>query len=234
MKKNFTLVELLIVISIIVILAGLLLPALGRARDAGRRITCANNMKQIGLAVFSYASDNQDWVPMSYRSGNYNQLTKTMGSWVDDIISYLGKNVWDGTTKGTPRTLVCPADSNECYTFSTIGEKTSNYLYNSHLGHVDYETQVGYRPKKLSRCLQPSEAAIAIDGKAKTKNTLCFGFSTQSDALDYSAMRHPSQNDNTLFADGHVKSSRIPYLTALELRLSYGLWKNYPELIWLE
>ena len=84
MKKirSFTLIELLVVVAIIGILASLLLPALGKGRDAARRVVCLNQLKQIGLKIAMYTDDNETYYP--YASGDGQKV-----QWDDLINDYL-------------------------------------------------------------------------------------------------------------------------------------------------
>ncbi|MCK4623837.1 MAG: type II secretion system protein, partial [Phycisphaerae bacterium] len=62
-QKAFTLVELLVVVAIIALLVSILLPSLGLAKEAARRVTCSTNLRNLGLAANLYASENDDWLP---------------------------------------------------------------------------------------------------------------------------------------------------------------------------
>src|SRR5687767_13233092 len=64
-QRGFTLIELLVVIAIIAILAAILFPVFGRARENGRRASCQSNLKQMGLGLMQYVQDNNERVPVA-------------------------------------------------------------------------------------------------------------------------------------------------------------------------
>src|SRR5438128_64309 len=83
-KRGFTIIELLVVIAIIAVLAGLVLPALARAKQKGIQTSCLSNLKQIGIAVQMYAHDNDDTLPGPVFSGaraSYDKNSSTELIW---------------------------------------------------------------------------------------------------------------------------------------------------------
>ena len=88
LRRGFTLIELLVVIAIIAILIALLLPAVQQAREAARRSTCKNNMKQIGLALHNY-HDVYKKFPLGAFAAGGNTNTYAFGSWKYRLLPYL-------------------------------------------------------------------------------------------------------------------------------------------------
>ena len=86
-EKSFTLIELLVVIAIIAILAAMLLPALSKAREAGRSASCVGNLKTVGNALLMYGDDNDGYI--QHRSGHFNVDVCTK-SGIARIAQYMG------------------------------------------------------------------------------------------------------------------------------------------------
>ena len=106
-RKAFTLIELLVVIAIIAILAAMLLPALARAKEAGKRTACLNNLRQLSLAAQMYAGDNQ---------GTYPPHWSTV-RWPDRFYDYYGKNL---------KLLLCPSETTNSPASIGSGSNSNN------------------------------------------------------------------------------------------------------------
>lgn len=153
--KGFTLVELLVVITIIGMLMSLLLPAVQAAREAGRRAQCLNNQKQLALSLMNYESARGSFPGYVNRLANQNAVDVDSNyinpmpvSWVATLLPYLDRNdLWTIWREGTPYSDRNGSDYPDGYTFLRFLVCPSNPLSNEGVGNTPlaYRVNCGLR-----------------------------------------------------------------------------------------
>lgn len=205
-KAHFTLIELLIVISIIAILAGLLLPALNAARNKANSVTCKNNLKQLGLAAFMYVNDY---------SGYYPGRITSSGSFYKNIVVYLGYNLGPLIHSPLPKRKIfyCSADSFQ----ANIGDKGWMYMSYGLNDYAGWEVTGMPRFLKIGYLKQPQKAIYLADGKETRSSRLAFPIGLSAQVWPFSSdtpecgldFRH-NKRTNVLFMDNHIGELSFP------------------------
>lgn len=195
-ERGFTLIELLVVIAIIAILASMLLPALARAKEAGRRIACTNNEKQLSLSALMWVDENEGKYPA--RGGSPRWPSLFSGNYVD------------------ARILLCPSDGPtppQSQSAANIFDSTNrSYIIN---GFNDVATAIGTNITGFamaeSMIQEPSETII-FGEKANESGHYWMDWDQVDDQLQLEQSRHNTSKRDSgsggsvyAFADGSAR-----------------------------
>jgi len=214
---GFTLIELLVVVAIIAIIAGMLLPALGRAKAKATQIRCLGNYRQLGLAWLLYIDDNADALPPNetVSTGGRNGLNATARTWVT------GNAYTDAGTTNIERGLLfkynhspaiyrCPADRSTVLDQGKV-QRSRSVSMNAFLNDVpDPDDRTCWHKLALIVNPSPSLVFVFVDEHENSIENARFVLTTPGDWrwIDFPAARH-SGGLTLSFVDGHSEAWRL-------------------------
>ena len=204
--KAFTLLELLIVIGIIALLASMLLPALSKARGIARRTKCISNLKQIGMILDIYKTNNDGWYCPGYH-------------WADKLVPYLAR-----PDSNSLRIFICPSDETP-FPIGTVEECDPYLSYAMNVmitGDDDTNMQVKMKKEKNINFSEKVVMCDADNDQIMKDNTVL----SESDQCRIEE-RH-SSGANYLFWDGHVEWHAEPPMPLGKYWHPYDGW-TWPD-----
>lgn len=220
-RKSFTLIELLVVIAIIAILAGMLLPALNRARQSARTTSCSGQVRTLGQSLLMYVGDNNEYFP---NRDNYQSGDKPKVNWPHKLISgsyFSGKDMICPELESRKKAYEMRSVRTALRTSKrgmTIEQLMEKYLNPDYGTNDCYVTATRYRAPavtnglyisaKLSELKNPYGVLLAGDSYQFTANqgtsAVC-GY--KNDSTLYLSLIH-SSSCNILYLDGQVKNTK--------------------------
>lgn len=214
--NGFTLIELLVVVAIIAILAAILFPVFGRARENARKSSCMSNLKQIGTAALMYAQDyDEKHVPTSVGFGTPIYRTwwgRPLGI-APSYTTYSGIDMGDGLLQPYLKN----AQIKRCPSFESEDDTMESGRLGNNFGYA-FNSRYLYRGLPLSGINRASETVLLADAAKRETNGKVANF----DVLDPINSLHSAHSrvqgrhngrGNVLFVDGHVKSMSIIPIT---------------------
>lgn len=234
MKKGFTLIELLVVIAIIALLVSILLPSLNRAKELARRVVCAANMRNLGLALSYYTNESDQWLP-STEPRNREPISplhwfmnEKMVQGVSVSLNYDGDGNLIGPM-GEKSALTCPSHDPPTETRPNPGEPSVTHSYGLSYG-MNGTFGLGGRPDQTEyRSLPEFKSPASVCAMAD-----CWGTSLGPGVVLYHACvrdnlvyRHLG-TANVVFLDSHVEflhPEDVPMGFAKRYEPFWSAWK---------
>lgn len=216
--RSFTLIELLVVVAIIAVLIAILLPAMSSARELAKVTTCANDVKQLGLAIMMYTNDSNGYRPLYWETTGYPGTWSTSVIWRADD-SYAGYKYWDALGRlwgpvnyiKNNRVFLCPNNAGRYALFDYRNRKwdgtdTGN-IFGSYTNRGYNQTYHTVLAKQLTIYGSPSNYVGAkIDEVSNRAIVSCDTMFNVSSSLGL----HPNKKYPVLFGGGDVHIFKRP------------------------